>query len=138
MITRRKISLALLPGGLALLLFLALPGPLFAPDYSTLVVDEDGHLLRAFLNQRQQWCFPPRAQRPVPAALKAAVLHFEDRNFYHHFGLNPVSLVRALYQNIAAGRIVSGASTLTMQVARLAHPKERTYFNKALEILQAL
>ena len=114
MVARKKISLALLPGGLALLLFLALPGPRFAPDYSTLVVDEDGHLLRAFLNQRQQWCFPPRPQQPIPAALKTAVLHFEDRNFYHHFGLSPVSLIRALYQNITAGRIVSGASTLTM------------------------
>ncbi len=138
MISRRKVSLALLPGGLALLLFLAPPGPPFAPDYSTLVVDEDGHLLRAFLNQRQQWCFPPRAEQPIPVALKTSVLHFEDRNFYHHIGLNPASLIRALYQNIAAGRIVSGASTLTMQVTRLARPKERTYFNKALEILQAL
>ena len=128
MITPQKIGLALLLGGLALLLFFPLPRPLFAPDYSTLVVDEEGHLLRAFLNQREQWCFPPHPQRPIPAPLKTAVLHFEDRHFYRHFGLNPVSLVRAFYQNIADGRIVSGVSTLTMQVARLAHPKERTHF----------
>ncbi len=120
-----------------LYLFIPLPDPLFAPDYSTVVLDEEGRLLRVFLNGDQQWCFPPR-NLSIPEPLEKAVLCFEDRHFYTHPGANPFSLLRALYQNISSGEIISGASTITMQVARLMRPKERTYFNKALEILQAL
>jgi penicillin-binding protein 1C len=74
----------------------------------------------------------------VPEKFKEAVLCLEDSHFYHHPGVNPFSLLRALYQNISSGQTVSGASTITMQVARLMQPKKRTYLNKALEILQAL
>ena len=128
----------------ALLLFPALyasiplPAPLFAPDYSTLVTDRNGELLRAFLNRNQQWCFPPQPDLAIPDKLQKAILHFEDRRFYDHVGVDPFSLLRGLYQNAVSGKIVSGASTITMQVARLMQPKERTYFNKGLEILQAL
>lgn len=115
-----------------------LPRPLFTPDYSTLVVDRNGRLLRAFLNDGQQWCFPPDSSLAVPDKLRAAVLHFEDRRFYGHPGVDPFALARALYQNAAALSVKSGASTLTMQVARLMRPKPRTYFNKTLEILLAL
>ena len=124
--------------GLALYFLLPLPRPLFAPDYSTLVVDREGRLLRAFLNDGQQWCFPPDSSLAVPAKLRAAVIHFEDRQFDRHRGVNPLALARALYQNAAAGEVRSGASTLTMQVARLMRPKPRTYLNKALETLLAV
>ena len=73
-----------------------LPRPLFPPDYSTLVVDRDGRLLRAFLNDGQQWCFPPDTRLAVPAKLRAAVLHFEDRRFDRHWGVSPLALARAL------------------------------------------
>ena len=103
-----------------------------------MVVAHDGQLLRAFLNDDQQWCFPPDSSLAVPPKLRTAVLHFEDRRFYRHPGVDPLALGRALYQNTATWTVKSGASTLTMQVARLMRPKPRTYINKALEILLAL
>ncbi len=130
---------------LALLLLLAvlyvsvpLPDPLFDPDYSTVVLDERGQILRMFLNSNEQWCFPHRANAEVPRTLEQAVLFFEDRRFYRHPGVDPLALLRAVYQNTRSGAVVSGASTLTMQVARMTWPKRRTYLNKALEMFQAL
>ncbi len=143
-----------------LYLLIPLPEPLFKTDYSTVVTDENGHILRAFLDDSQQWHFPPqknnrhirrdkRLQKQtdttnynednrVPEKLKKAVILFEDRHFYVHPGVNPVSLLRALFQNIGAGKVKSGASTISMQVIRLAFKRKRTLWNKAVEILQAL
>lgn len=132
---------------LALLLALALPAlailqppprPLFPPDYSAVVLDEHGEVLRLFLNQREHWCLPPQDSLALPPKLKAAVLLFEDRYFYRHPGVNPAALLRAAIQNVRQGRIASGASTITMQVVRLANPKPRTFANKLREILLAL
>ncbi len=122
----------------ALYVSIPVPDPLFDPDYSTVVLDERGRILRIFLNGDEQWCFPHQANADVPHALEQAVLSFEDRRFYRHPGVDPLALLRAVYQNIRAGEVVSGASTLTMQVARMTSPKRRTYINKALEMLQAL
>ncbi len=136
-----RYALYLLAGptlGTALYFLTPLPRSLFTPDYSTLIIDRDGQILRAFLSDGQQWCFPPDTSLAVPAKLQTAVLHFEDRHFYRHLGVNPLALGRALYQNAAAGVVKSGASTITMQVARLMRPKERTYVNKAFETLLAL
>ena len=120
------------------LLYFAVPLPHFLADYSAVVLDKDGRILRAFLNNRQQWHFPPQKDARVSQKLKTSVLYFEDRYFDYHFGVNLVSVVRALYQNLKQGKTVRGASTLTMQVVRLMHPRPRTYFNKTLEMLQAL
>lgn len=114
------------------------PQPLFSKDYSTVVLDHEGHILRAFLNRAQQWHFPPNPEQAIPTKLKTAVLHFEDQRFEHHLGIDPLAIMRALYQNLAQGEIISGASTLTMQVTRLMNPKPRTYLNKMFEMLQAL
>jgi penicillin-binding protein 1C len=135
---RKKNILIVLALIIVLFLSVPLPNPLFPLDYSTVVLDEDGKILRTFLNSDEQWSLPPLQDFEVPEKLKKAVLCFEDRHFYRHPGVNIFSLFRALYQNISSGRVVSGASTITMQVARLMHPKKRTCFNKALEILQAL
>lgn len=136
---RRRIILLGIPFLLfGLYLAVPLPEPLFPDDYSTAVVDADGRILRVFLNQRQQWHLPPRPELTVPAKLEQAVLCFEDRRFRAHPGIDPLSLGRALWQNLSTGRVVSGASTLTMQVARLARPKPRTLSNKLLEMGQAL
>ena len=118
-------------------LVIPLPDPLFDDDYSTVVLDRNGELLRVFLNNKQMWHLPPAKDTSIPNKLKQAVLQFEDRYFYRHPGVNPVALLRALKQNISNGKIVSGASTITMQTARLIKPKARTYANKLLEILQA-
>ena len=118
-------------------LLIPLPSPLFKKDYSTEVLDKDGTILRLFLNQHEQWCFPPDPSTPIPEKLKQTVLFFEDKYFPYHPGVNPVSLARTIFQNITSGHIVSGASTITMQTARLMQPKSRTFTHKVLEILQA-
>lgn len=111
--------------------------PLFPPDYSTVVLDEDGGYLRIFLNHQEQWILPDSG-RPVPEKLRLAVIHYEDKRFERHWGIDPLALVRAMYQNIRHRSTISGASTITMQVARLMKPKERTVKNKLIEMAQAL
>ncbi len=119
-------------------LIIPLPNPLFKYQYSTVVVDENGKILRAFLNKDQQWCFPPDNHLNIPKKLKTCILTFEDKYFYLHPGINPVSLFKALFQNIFSGKIMSGASTISMQVIRLALKKKRTIGNKLLEMLQTI
>ena len=120
-----------LAGGI-LVLFLVLvsaPRRLFPERYSTLLVSSDGRLLGARTASDGQWRFPP--PDTVPLRFEKCLLTFEDRHFYRHPGINPVSLARALVWNLRRGRIVSGGSTLTMQVARLARPgKKRSLLNK--------
>lgn len=137
-LAKSGVLLVLLLFPVALYVSIPLPDPLFEPDYSTVVFDERGRILRMFLNGGDQWCFPHRANADVPLALEQAVLLFEDRRFYKHPGVDPLALLRAVYQNIRSGKVVSGASTLTMQVARMASPRKRTYLNKTLEMLQAM
>ncbi len=75
----------------------------------------------------------------VPEKFEKALLTFEDRYFYYHPGINPVAIIRALSDNLKAHEIVSGGSTITMQVARLSRGnRERTYGEKILEMLQAV
>jgi penicillin-binding protein 1C len=112
--------------------------PPFPADYSTAVLDRDGDILRVFLNDREQWHLPPRPDAAVPEKLTAAVLLFEDGRFWSHPGVDPFALLRAAWSNLRAGRVVSGASTLTMQVARLMRPKARTLIHKLGEMLLAL
>lgn len=121
-----------------LYLIIPLPSPLFSTDYNQIVTDEKGDYLRIFLNSNEQWIFPPSETEKIPDKLKIAVVNFEDKYFKWHWGINPVSLIRAIYQNIYEQRIVSGASTITMQVARLIKHQPRTYLNKILEIFLAI
>lgn len=114
-----------------------LPESLFAYDYSTVVVDEHGQILRVFLNQYQQWVLPDDG-REIPDKLKTAVIQYEDKRFYQHFGIDFLALARAVYQNASNWQRISGASTITMQVARLMQPKPRTVKNKLIEMIQAL
>jgi len=134
----KSIILFFLISILLVYLLIPLPSPLFNPDYSNIVLDTDGKILRVFLNKDEQWCFPPNPDLTIPEKLKTAVLFFEDKHFYIHPGVNPIALARAFSQNMKSDKIVSGGSTITMQVSRLLKPKSRTYFNKFLEILQAL
>lgn len=121
----------------SLVILSEIPDPLFPDDYSTIVLDENGQYLRVFLNSKEQWIFPDDG-REVPERLKTAVIHFEDKRFEKHPGIDFAAVFRALYQNIKSGERISGASTITMQVARLMKPKERTIKNKIIEMLQAL
>ena len=111
--------------------------PRFRAPLSTVVEARDGSLLGAKIANDGQWRFPPTDS--VPYKFEKALLAFEDNYFYYHPGFNPVALVRSAIENIKAGKIVSGGSTITMQVARLSRgTKQRSYAGKILEILSAI
>jgi penicillin-binding protein 1C len=133
-----KIFILILAGILLVYFLIPLPDPVFINDYSTVVLDQDDQILRVFLNNEEQWCFPPNPNLQIPDKLKITVLQYEDKYFYWHPGINTFSVFRALYQNITSGHIESGASTITMQVARLINRQPRTYLNKMLEMLQTI
>lgn len=119
-------------------LLVPLPKGDLSNRYSTVVTDKNGVLLRAFISSDEQWKLPPEKNESIPEKLKKATLTFEDEWFYYHPGVNPAALVRAAITNTATGRIVSGGSTITMQLSRIMRPKKRTYSNKIIEVLQAM
>lgn len=131
---KQTIIVSLFVGLLVGYLF-CLPKDLFTTPYSTVVVDREEGLLGARTAKDEQWRFPP--QEEVPEKFKEAILTFEDQYFYYHFGVNPLSLFRAFIQNIKQKRIVSGGSTLTMQVIRLSRDKPRTLKEKIIEAILA-
>lgn len=110
-----------------------LPKQLFHVSYSTVVADRNGELLGARIASDGQWRFPPR--NSTPDKIKQCLVTFEDRNFYYHWGVNPLSIGRAIYQNLKNKRIVSGGSTLTMQTIRLARNESRTFGEKFIEMI---
>lgn len=121
-----------------LALDLAFPLPLpKARDTSTLVVAHDGTPLRAFADREGVWRYPASVGTVSPLYLQA-LLTYEDRWFWKHPGINPWALARAGWQWLGSGRIVSGGSTLTMQVARLLDPHGRTPWGKAKQLLRAV
>src|SRR5690606_31994476 len=73
----------------------------------------------------------------ITPELSKAILYKEDKYFYYHPGVNPLAICRAVYSNIKSRKRISGASTITMQVARMMAPKKRTYVNKLIEIFRA-
>src|SRR5437867_4459401 len=105
--------------------------------YSFVVEDRNGHLLQAYIAPDGIWRLRT-APDEIPEKLKRILLRKEDKYFYYHPGVNPFSIVRALAQNLISGKRISGASTLTMQVARMMEPKQRTFFNKLVEAFRAL
>ena len=115
---------------------LCLPRDLFkGVSYSTVVESAEGELLGARIADDGQWRFPPCDT--VPERFAAAIIQFEDRHFRWHPGVDPVALVRAAVDNARSGHVVSGGSTLTMQVIRLSRQKERNLWQKIIEAVQA-
>ena len=113
-----------------------LPKDLFkGTSYATVVTDRNGELLGARIAGDQQWRFPPCDT--VPERFARALVQFEDRHFRWHPGVNPVALGRAFADNLRAGHVVSGGSTLTMQVIRLSRNRERTIRQKLIEAVLA-
>lgn len=110
----------------------------FTSDYSVIIKAEENELLRVFLNSKEQYCFPLNTNYTIGFKLESAVLTFEDKSFYYHFGFNPVSILRALFLNLKEQRIISGGSTITMQLARMINNSPRTYLNKFKELLMAV
>jgi penicillin-binding protein 1C len=106
--------------------------------YSKLVVDREGRLLRAYATPKGFWRLPVQVADVDPRFLKM-LFAYEDKRFREHHGVDPWAVLRAAYQFIENGRIVSGASTLTMQVARLLEPRpERTVLAKLRQAVRAV
>ena len=112
-----------------------LPRHLFHVPYSTVVTDRNEELLGARIASDGQWRFPPR--NTTPEKIKECLITFEDKHFYHHWGVDPFAIGRAFYQNVKNKRIVSGGSTLTMQTIRLARNESRTFREKLIEMIWA-
>jgi penicillin-binding protein 1C len=114
-----------------------LPTPLFTVPLSTVVEARDGTLLSARIASDGQWRFPPAAD--VPHKFRRALLVYEDKRFEDHAGVDPLAIARAARLNLRHGRVVSGGSTLTMQLARLARQsRERSLSAKLAETVLAL
>ena len=142
-----------------------LPKARLHPPVSQIVLDRNGEWLRAFLADDGMWRFSRQLSvisyqsqevfdKPDTSLtensyreantttdnyfLHQAMLTSEDRWFYYHYGINPVSIATALYDNLKAGEVVRGGSTITMQLARLMEPKARNIPNKLIEMFRAL
>lgn len=113
-----------------------LPKPLFKAPYSVVLEDQQGQLLAARIAEDGQWRFP--ALDTLPEKFSKALVLFEDQRFNKHIGIDFRAIFRALQQNIRSGDIVSGASTLSMQVIRMARgPRRRNIWNKLVEMTLA-
>ena len=134
---RRKtaFSVLLILSGIAF--WRCLPDPLFQEPLSTVLFSRNGQLLGAKIAADEQWRFPSTGK--VPEKFRAAVVAYEDKRFFRHPGVDPLALARAMRLNLSRGRVVSGGSTLNMQVIRLSRRNpRRTYFEKLKEIILAL
>ncbi|MBD8575472.1 peptidoglycan glycosyltransferase PbpC [Pseudomonas syringae] len=139
--TRKWLRLALLiivvPPALLWLADRLWPLPLPADDLARVVLAEDGTPLWRFADSDGVWRYPVSAGQVSPYYLQA-LLTYEDRWFYSHPGVNPLSLARATWQNLSGARVVSGGSTLSMQVARLLDPHARTLPGKLRQLWRTL
>ncbi|WP_459933640.1 penicillin-binding protein 1C [Fundidesulfovibrio butyratiphilus] len=127
-----------LPVALFFLLNALFPFPVerLAPKPSRMILSDRGEPLTYSLAPDQMWRFPVALDQ-VAEVFPACLIASEDRHFFSHPGVNPVSLFSALVDNLRAGRVVRGGSTITMQVARLVEPKRRTYRAKLVEVFRA-
>ncbi len=105
----------------------------FKNRYSKILYDKNGEILSVFLNDEEQWHIK---STDIPKRLKIAVINYEDRKFYSHFGVDFLALMRAFVNNFNSTQR-SGASTISMQTIKLWDKKDRTYFNKFNEIIQS-
>ena len=138
---RRITTLLGLAGLLCLLSVVALVAwPLPAritPSLSPVVYSSEGVLLRAYLNEQDKWRFPVTLAE-LPPFFAHGLLCLEDRRFFSHPGVDPLAMLRAAAQNLRAGKVVSGGSTITMQVVRLLEPRRRTLRAKLVEVWRAV
>ena len=104
---------------------------------SSVVTWADGTVMHVELAPDDRWRLPVTELPPDPAFLQALIA-YEDRLFWWHPGIDPLAIARAVVQNVSAGEVVSGASTLTMQVVRILEPRPRTLRSKVVEALRAL
>jgi penicillin-binding protein 1C len=130
---RRLLLAILLPCALLWLADRIWPLPLPEDDLARVVLAEDGTPLWRFADADGVWRYPVGTDEVSPYYLEA-LLAYEDRWFYQHHGVNPLALLRAAWQNFSGGRVLSGGSTLSMQVARLLDPHERSLGGKLKQL----
>ena len=120
-----------------LVMFAFVPRRLFADPYSAILYSVDGELLGARVAADGQWRFP--AADSLPEKFTACIITYEDKRFRRHPGVDPLAVGRAVRDNIRAGGVVSGGSTLTMQLARIARGnRDRNLWQKLVEALWAV
>ena len=107
------------------------------PEFSVQVLDRQGKVLRLFTTSDGYWRLPARLDRIDPQFIRQLIA-IEDKRFWRHPGVDPIALLRAGGQFLAGGRVVSGASTISMQTVRLLQPGRRSLWRKAKQIVQAL
>lgn len=109
----------------------------YSSDFSQLIFSDDGRLMNALLADDEQWRF--FTDHNLPVQVKQALIAFEDKRFYDHWGVDLKAVARATYQNVLSWKTVSGASTITMQVVRLGRKgHSRSLFEKLFEMIVAL
>ncbi len=111
--------------------------PFIKTQPSGRLLDAQGRLLTLYLNEDDQWCLPcPETE--ISPLLKQATIAVEDQRFYQHRGIDTLAFLRAMFQNMKAGHIVSGASTLTMQLAKLSGHPSHSWHGKLNQLWLAL
>lgn len=121
-----------------LFIFLNLIFPLkINTDYSQIILSSDSTVVHAFLSTDEKWRMKTELSEITPL-LRKSIIYKEDKYFYYHPGINIFAVFRAFFNNIIQQKRTSGASTISMQVARLLQPKSRTYGNKIVEMFRAL
>ncbi|MEJ0056514.1 MAG: transglycosylase domain-containing protein [Bacteroidota bacterium] len=134
--TTKRLILVVIGIGSLMWYFLSLPGQLFSSPYCTVLEDRSGQLLSASIASDGQWRFPETGV--VNDKFVKSITAYEDKRFWNHPGVDVLALGRAIRKNIQAGRVVSGGSTLTMQMIRLSRQNpDRTIFQKIIEVILA-
>lgn len=120
-----------------LMIRMVVPDLLFTSPCSSILYSASGELLGARIAKDGQWRFPQADS--IPEKFRKCIITYEDRRFYMHPGVDPLAILRAAKLNIEKGRVVSGGSTITMQLARIARGnRTRSLYEKAIEMLWAL
>ncbi|MET0637090.1 MAG: penicillin-binding protein 1C [Chitinophagaceae bacterium] len=105
-------------------------------EYSTIVNDSKGEMINAFLTSDDKWRMKTNLEEISPL-LRKTIIAKEDKYFYDHPGINPLAIGRAFFRNIRSMKRTSGASTITMQVARALEHRDRTFLSKIIEMFRA-
>lgn len=106
------------------------------PSYSTIVTDHNGEVVHAYLTADEKWRMKTELEEISPL-LRKTIIEKEDQYFFYHPGVNLLAVGRAMLKNIFRMKRTSGASTISMQVARLLEPRRRTWINKGIEMFRA-
>ncbi len=134
-IKRHQIK-SIIIGGLLVSYYFCLPKQLFKDPTATVITDTSQKLLGAQIAKDGQWRFPHNDS--IPIKFKTCIVQFEDEYFYKHPGFNPISIFKAIRENLKSGKVKCGGSTLTQQVIRLSRKgQKRTYFEKLKELILA-